>query len=154
MGLIGKLSSSGHVKFAAFDAVRIPVSPGAYLIQYVENGRPKSFKRLNGIDCDGILSIGKSVNLRRRIGEFFRDVQLPDPKVHYHSEGWNWRAYFRDNSNPRALRLPFENMEAVWKVTRSKKSADELETKLIHEYLFAFQDKPPLNIQIKRKRNR
>ncbi len=154
MSFVRRLHSSGSVKFAAFDAARIPASPGVYLIRYLENGRPKSFRRLNGIDGDGILSIGKSVNLRRRIGEFFRDVQLPDPKVHYHSEGWSWRAYFRDNNNPRALRLPFRNMKAVWKVARSKESADRLETKLIQEYVFRFQDKPPLNIEIKRKRNR
>lgn len=105
------------------------------------------------MDKEGILSIGKSVNLRRRIGEFFRDVQLPDLRVHYHSEGWSWRNYFRDNPNPSALRLPWQDMEAVWRVTGGKESADRLETKLIQDYVLRFQDKPPLNIEIKRPRH-
>ena len=153
MSFVRRLRPSGSVRFEAFDANRIHAAPGVYIIRYRDNGRPKSFTRLNGIDRDGILSIGKSVNLRRRIREFFQDIQLRDLRIHYHSEGWTWRAYFRDNSNPRALRLPIENMEAIWKVVSSKRSADSLETNLIREYVLRFQDKPPLNIEIKRQRH-
>ena len=118
----------------------------------MENGKPKNFSRLNGIDMDGILCIGKAVNLNRRIREFQRDILVEGLGKHYHSEGWNFRKYFRDNSNANALKLKIENIKVVWKKLSNKDEADVLETKLIQEYVMTYQDKPQLNISIKRQR--
>lgn len=56
------------------DYKRISKESGVYLLTYVENGKPKVFTRLNGTDHEGILLIGKAVNLRRRVGEFYKDI--------------------------------------------------------------------------------
>lgn len=120
---------------------------------YVEHGRPKNFPRLNGIDTNGILCIGKAKNLQRRIMEFQRDILAEGLRKHYHSEGWNFRKYFRDNRNPNALRLKVENIRVLWKELGSEEIANNFETELIQDYVMTYQDKPPLNISIKRRRS-
>lgn len=132
---------------------KIKKSSGVYVMIYMENGKPKSFLRLNGTDEEGILCIGKAKNLNRRIREFQRDILVKGLGKHYHSEGWNFRKYFRDNPKPNALKLKIEKIKVVWKELSNNKEADCWETTLIQEYVTTYQDKPPLNISIKRKRS-
>jgi len=134
------------------DYKRISEEPGVYVLTYVENGKSKAFTRLNGIDHEGILLIGKAVNLRRRVGEFYKDILSEGLKEKYHSEGWNFRAYFRDNPNPHAIELKVKNIQVHWVLMESEKEAYQFETQLIQDYVMKFQDKPPLNISIKRQR--
>ena len=150
--IIKKLGDSESAKFPSLQVRHIDEKPGAYIIRYLEGSSPKHFTRLNGIDEEGILCIGKSNNLRRRIREFLKDIATEGLKEKYHSEGWNFRKYFRDNPNPKAIKPEIENMEVFWKAMNSEAEADELETILIQDYVMTFQDKPPLNISIKRKR--
>jgi hypothetical protein len=114
---------------------------------------PKNFPRLNGIDLNGILCIGKATNLQRRILEFQRDILVEGLRKHYHSESWNFRKYFRDNHNPNALKLEVRNIRVLWKELGSEEIANNFETELIQDYAMMYQDKPPLNISIKRKRS-
>lgn len=132
----------------------MPRKPGVYILTYIENGKPKTFSRLNGADNEGILLIGKTVNLRSRVGDFFRDIMSEGLRDKYHSEGWNFRAYFRDNPNPHVIKLKPTNIRVNWKITESGKEASEFETQLIQDYVMTFQDKPPLNISIKRRMER
>jgi excinuclease UvrABC nuclease subunit len=136
------------------DYKRIPKKCGVYVLIYVENGKPKAFTRLNGTDYEGILLIGKAVDLRRRVREFYKDILSEGLKEKYHSEGWNFRAYFRDNPNPQAMKLKPENIWVYWTLTESEKQAYQFETQLKQDYVTNFQDKPPLNINIKRQRKR
>jgi len=131
---------------------RIKNEPGVYVVRWLENGTPKHLQRLNGIDTQGILGVGKGKNVRKRIKQFLDDIRTNDLEVKYHSGGWNFRKYFRDNTNPNAIRPKIENIEILWKRTKSEFEADQLETKLIQEYVMNFQDKLPLNISIKRVR--
>lgn len=132
---------------------KITTSSGVYMMIYMENGRPKNFSRLNGIDRDGILCIGKAKNLNKRIMEFQRDILVQGLGKHYHSEGWNFRKYFRDNPNPNTLKLKVENIKVFWKKLGNEEKANNFETELIQDYVMLYQDKPPLNISIKRKRS-
>lgn len=134
------------------DYKRMPKKCGVYVLVYVENGKPKAFTRLNGTDDEGILLIGKAVNLRRRVREFYKDILSEGLKEKYHSEGWNFRAYFRNNQNPNAMKLKLENIWVYWVVMENEKQAYQFETQLIQNYVTNFQDKPPLNINIKRQR--
>ena len=153
--IINKLGDAKSAKFSNLEFLgRIDKKLGVYIIRYLEGGSPKRFTRLNGIDEEGILCIGKSVNLRRRIREFLKDIATKGLAEKYHSEGWNFRKYFRDNPNPKAIKPEIENMEVFWKAMNSEDEADKLETELIQDYVLIFQDKPPLNISIKRKRKR
>lgn len=150
--IINKLGEAESAKFSNLQVRHIEEKPGVYIVRYLEGGLPKHFTRLNGIDEEGILCIGKSVNLRRRIREFVKDIATKGLPEKYHSEGWNFRKYFRDNPNPKAFKPKIENMEVIWKALSSEDEADNLETELIQDYVMTFQDKPPLNISIKRKR--
>ena len=132
---------------------KITPGSGVYMMIYWENGKPRDFSRLNGIDVNGILCVGKSVNLNKRITDFRRDILIEGLGKHYHSEGWNFRAYFRDNQNPNAIKLKVENTKVLWKELESEREANDFETELIQDYVRTFQDKPPLNISIKRKRS-
>jgi hypothetical protein len=149
--LIEKLGDRRECVFIR-DYKRLPKEPGVYILTYVENGEPKAFARLNGIDDEGILLIGKTVNLRRRVREFYKDILSEGLEEKYHSEGWNFRAYFRDNKNPHAIKLKAESIRVHWTPMKSEKEAYRFETQLIQDYVTKFQDKPPLNISIKRQR--
>ena len=151
--IINKLGDAKAAKFSNLEYLdHIDDKPGVYIIRYLEAGSPKHFTRLNGIDEEGILCIGKSVNLRRRIRQFLKDITSEGLKDKYHSGGWNFRRYFRDNPKPKAIRLETENMEVIWKTLDSEDEAEALETELLQDYVMTFQDKPPLNISIKRIR--
>lgn len=150
---INKLGDVKSSKFSNLESLdHIDEKPGVYVIRYLEGSTPKHFTRLNGIDEEGILCIGQSKNLRKRIWQFLKDATAEGLSIKYHSEGWNFRKYFRDNPNPKAIRLEIENMEVIWKILDNEDEAKELETRLIQGYVMRFQDKPPLNISIKRKR--
>ena len=137
------------------DLKKIPTGSGIYVMIYMENGKPKSIPRLNGkSDTEGILCIGKAVNLNRRILDFHGDVFDETLYSHSHSEGWNFRRYFRDNDFPQTIKLNAKNIRVCWTELESEKDADKLETDCIQYYIMKFQDKPPLNISIKRLRER
>lgn len=124
-----------------------------YVLVYIENGRPKVFPRLNGKeDTHGILLIGTSKNLNNRIRSFQRDILTEGLNKHGHSEGWNFRRYFRDNEYPNTIKLNAKNIRVYWKELGSEEEADSFETDLIQDYVMEYQDKPPLNISIKRQR--
>ena len=150
--IINKLGEAKSAKFSILQVRRIDKKPGVYIIRCLEDDSPKHFTRLNGIDEEGILCIGKSIDLRRRIREFVKDIATEGLEEKYHSEGWNFRKYFRDNPNPKAIKPKIENMQVIWKALKNEDEADKLETELIQDYVMTFQDKPPLNISIKRKR--
>ena len=142
------LDNRKSVKFSNFQKRLIDEKPGIYVIRYLENESPKNFTRLTGTDKEGILCIGKSKNLRKRITQY-NDINAKGLTKKYHSEGWNFRKYFRDNGNPDAIRLIIENIEVRWKALDSIKDADRLETDIIQDYVMMLQDKPPLNIRLK-----
>ena len=152
--MLKKLGQFSTAEIADIDALkRITTRSGVYVMIYIEKGKPMCFPRLNGkVDDEGILLIGNSKNLRKRIRDFHRDVFDPTLKRRSHSEGWNFRRYFRDNDFPDAVKLNAENIRVCWTELRTKEDADKFETECIQDYVMQYQDKPPLNIDIKRQR--
>lgn len=151
-----KLGQYTTTEIANLEALKkITKGSGVYVMVYIENGAPRCFPRLNGKDDkEGILCIGKAVNLKRRIRQFHRDVFDPTLYRNGHSEGWNFRKYFRENYYADTIKLDAKNIWACWKELSNGKDADRLETECIQQYIMQFQDKPPLNISIKRQRER
>lgn len=144
----------GHLRISDFasDSSKVPDRSGVYIIRAVrKTGIPIHLRRLNGTDVAGILCIGKSKDVRRRIRQFVMDIRTPGLDAAYHSEGWNFRAYFRDNRKRGIIKLAEKNLEATWKVARRDCDANYLETQLLQAYVMKYQDKPPLNISIKRE---
>jgi hypothetical protein len=62
-----------------------PMPPGAYRIRC----RGRVIGRAIGVDGDGVLDIGKSVHLRRRLAAFFRFVTAAQVR-HGHMAGWRY----------------------------------------------------------------
>jgi len=122
---------------------KIPKTAGVYVIT-----AEQPFERLAGKDRRGILYIGEGQNLRTRIEQFIKDIEEKGVNRKRHSAGRTYRIYFRDNKDAK-LKLNPVNFKVHWKST---KHFDTQETRLIKEYVKTFQDKPPLNISIKRKK--
>jgi hypothetical protein len=148
---LGKYSTAELTDLKALN--EICTGPGVYFMIYVENDKHTYFPRLNGkIDKEGILLIGTSTNLKRRIRDFYRDVFDETLNRNSHSEGWNLRKYFRDNHFPGTIKLNAKNIRVCWKELKNKEDAEKFETECIQHYIMQYQDKPPLNINIKRQR--
>jgi hypothetical protein len=123
-----------------------------YLIRAIKkSGARIPLQRLNGVDSEGILYIGKSKNMRTRIRAFVSDIRKGDLDPWYHSAGWNFREYFLRNRSWGIIKLTEENLEASWKMTARVSAASRLENQLLQAYVMRFQDKPPLNISINRE---
>ena len=146
-----KLSEITREQYRKGIREKIPNRPGAYIIIYSINGVPQHLNRLNGVDEEGIFCIGKTKNLAGRIIQFVSDILTEGLKVKVHSEGWSFRRYFRDNPEGK-IKPRIEDLEIYWKVLESESAALKFETQLIQSYVMNFQDKPPLNISIKRER--
>jgi len=111
-----------------------PEKTGVYWIRV----KDREFVRANGqVDTQAILYIGSSVNLRQRIHQFWTG---------YHIAGWT---YF----DPRfgfEKKFPRNKLLVKWHVGNKHQSSRNRELQELLWYLKDFQDKPPLNFQIKR----
>jgi len=96
-------------------------------------------QRLKNIDKKGLLYVGHTVDLRRRLREFFRSAYLGKED---HSSGWTFYKYYGN-------RFKFENLEFSWSVTTKTKAKNE-EWKYLNQYQRRFFDRPPLNLSLMR----
>jgi len=143
-----------HLRLSDFDSSwhDIPDRAGVYIIRAVrKNGTPIRLPRLNGPDAEGILLIGKSKSVRRRLHGFLMDIRQDDLEVGYHSEGWTFRACFRRNRKHDIIKLNDENLDAAWKITKGDRAVDLLEARCLYEYAVNYQDKPPHNLSLMRE---
>jgi hypothetical protein len=122
---------------------KLPASPGVYQVKLVKKERLVKIGRLSGTDCEGILSIGSTDNLRRRLTEFLRASE----GKRGHSEGTKWWLAKVFNPKLREPRLVFK-----YKTEKSEKIARNREKKEIQRYLRKYGEPPPLNGAIPRRR--
>jgi excinuclease UvrABC nuclease subunit len=54
--------------------VDVPKSPGVYFVRWSRRGKPVAIYRLGRRDEGGILYIGSSKDLRKRVGQFWRAI--------------------------------------------------------------------------------
>ena len=118
---------------------KVPNEPGVYKIRC----KHKQIGRLIGRDDDGILNIGESDKLRRRLRTFLRCAN--DPKKAGHAAGCR---YARLNLGKKGL--PVGELEFRWKRIDVKEPNDKKETyreegKLLKAYVDRFGELPPLN---------
>ena len=111
-----------------------PSTPGAYVV-----AADTPINRAVGSDEYGILTIGESDDLRRRMTSFASCA------LSYGTEGHmaGWRFSF--------LRFeryfPFAKLRIRWRATETKEKANELEGKMLLAYLSKHLELPPLNYQ-------
>lgn len=113
------------------------VRAGVYRIRAWKAGEPLKIPRLNGIDREGILHIGKSHNLFQRLKSVQRAVILGKRPAHFAGvQFMKWR--FNEV-------IPVEDLRFDSIGTRSEADARKLETELHQLYRKKFLDRPPLD---------
>jgi len=115
----------------------IPNSPGAYVI-----ATGKSLNRFVGRDSEGILDVGESGNLRRRL-RFFKRCAAGKSKNH--SAGCR---YFEFKLSKK---FPMTCLRVRLKKTTSKEQAKQLEARFMRVYVAKHFELPPLNSSFNRK---
>jgi hypothetical protein len=119
--------------------------PGVYKIRLSDSaGRSHPIGRLLGIDKKGVLAIGESANLARRIKEFYK-AYIGD-KFMRHSVGdrlflvWvcqysHFKTTYQNNSKVQFIVMKLNN----------KTEAETEEERLLKEYFKTYGELPPLN---------
>jgi len=118
----------------------IPPFSGVYEIRWAIEGRPRPIARVDGVDENGLLYIGKAENLRSRIKAFWRYIRSEKGQ---HTAGYTYVFYdYEKKFRP-------DQLEVRW-MTVPEDEMDKEETRLLDEYINKYLDRPPLNLSIKR----
>ena len=112
---------------------RAPATPGVYQIRC----RGKAIPRMLGVDEEGILTIGESVSIQRRLGLFLYSAE---GKKGGHAAGWRFNFLQLVNKG-----FPIDSLEFRWAHAPDKKAAYSMEGCLLADYLGRFGELPPLN---------
>lgn len=122
---------------------RPPIDAGVYMVQATSRGRPRRIARAADVDHDGVLVIGESRHLARRIATMVKAMRLQDRSRSYshragldYSRGHGWHY-------GRCFALP--DLVIRWWATKHHKL---LEAGLLEKYRWRFLDRPPLNASI------
>jgi hypothetical protein len=111
--------------------------PGVYRIRaFAGSGEALSISRLGGVDPEGILHIGKSKNLGRRIRTFRQAAEGLQAAHHAGCEFYDWDF---EKIIPRG-RLRYD-----YAIASTEKDALNLERSLHEEYRKKYFDRPPLD---------
>jgi hypothetical protein len=123
--------------FNTKDHLDVGGKPGVYRIRAFKSvGRPLQIPRLNGVDSLGILHIGKSKDLGRRIRTFRQAAEGLKAAHHGGCEFYEWGF---------SKIISREQLFFDYAVTDSEKDALTLERKLHEEYRKLYYDRPPLD---------
>jgi len=110
---------------------------GVYRIRvFTSNGRPQPIQRFAGLDPDGILHIGKSNDLGRRIRTFRQATEGLKAMHHAGREFYFWQF---------VKHVPYQLLQYDYHIASSEREALKLERLLHEEYRRKFLDRPPLD---------
>lgn len=110
----------------------LPTSPGAYVISASE-----PIKRIQDSDPNGILSIGETDNLQKRLKMFWRCANGEQHRGH--TAGWRYRELDMQKL------FPLKTLRFRWKEVPTKEAAYQLEGELLRAYAKQHFELPPLN---------
>jgi len=110
---------------------KAPAVPGVYIIC-----ADRAINRAVGIDEQGILTVGESSNLKRRLSAFVRSAE--DEKAG-HMAGWRYSYYSFKKA------FPLDSLWVSWCPTVDKASAYAKEGEMLGLYLAEHYELPPLN---------
>jgi len=117
----------------------VPSKSGTYKISC-----PESIDRFSGKDTEGVLVIGESGDIKKRIKDFFYSVTKKDENPNNmssrtHSEGGTFAVLGLEE------KYPIETLRFKFIITHDKDGAERLERLKIEEYENRFDEFPPLN---------
>lgn len=129
--------SSDYPLFDTKHHLEVSGMPGVYRIRaFTEQGKPLPIPRLGGVDSLGILHIGKSKNLGRRIRMFRQAAEGLKASHHAGLEFFKWK--FEQI-------IPHDKLRFDYFETSTEPEALKLERLLHEEYRKEFFDRPPLD---------
>lgn len=129
--------SPPYALFNTKDHLDVNYKPGVYRIRaFTSRDKSLMIPRLNSVDTLGILHIGKSNNLGRRIRTFRQAVEGKQAAHHAGCEFHEWG--FNEI-------VPRERLYFDYYVTRTEQEALRLERLLHEEYRKKYFDRPPLD---------
>lgn len=116
----------------------VPESDGGYQLRATdERGLPQTIRRCYGDDAEGLLGIGESGDLRRRLRSLL--ACMSEERKSGHSAGWRY-AYLEMGRV-----FPLARVQVRYQQTRSRREAYELEGQLLSAYVSRHYELPPLN---------
>jgi len=121
-------------------AETVPEGPGIYRVRYVKDNVAQPVRRFNGQDDQGLLYVGQTAHLGRRLQGFMKSARSGTVG---HSAGRTFYMYYTG-------RLNLKGLQFSWSAVPIGK-AKELERKLLDRYQRRYLDRPPLNISLMRK---
>lgn len=118
-----------------------PSSPGVYAlcVRAEDNTRRVGIHRCHGVDPDGLLDFGQTVNLRNRLSALFRC--LADANQSGHMAGWRY-AYLGMKRV-----FPLERLAVSYLCTKTQEEAKARESSLLLDYAERHYELPPLNFR-------
>ncbi len=128
-------------KFSEDNLKENPKEPGIYKIRI----QGIKISRFLGEDKNGILSIGKSKNIKQRLKQFYKGFT----EKKYHSEGKT--LFIIAQKHPSWMKLHINHLEYSYCLTKTDEQAIEYEELEIKKYFNKFGEVPPLNSIIPKK---
>lgn len=129
--------SLAYPLFGTKHHLEISGKPGVYRIRaFAPDDNPLPIPRANGVDPAGILHIGKSNDLGRRL-RFFR--QAAEGKKASHHAGREYARWHFEKLVPR------EQLRFDYLLVNDGTESLALERRLHEEYRFVYLDRPPLD---------
>jgi hypothetical protein len=120
----------------------IPKTPGIYFMRWVKDGTPVSIPRLAGSDNRGILYVGSTVRLRRRIRDLWKGI---NGKIEAHTIGRS--IIFCKVSEI----ISMDDYEISWEELETHGNAKGQEWTALKLYANQYKEPPPFNLMIYRK---
>ena len=136
-----KLKWSPWVALKTLDLTTIPPTSGVYQMRWAASGKPKPINRANGVDESGMLYIGKTMNLKKRLKALYRGI-VEERLTHTAAYTYMFDE-FDKKFKPKELEVQWGEVP--------KDEIDDHEYVLMGEYIKAYLDNPPLNISRGRK---
>ena len=121
---------------------KIPKTPGIYFVRWSKNSCPVPISRITGIDRKGILYIGRSKNIRRRIKKLYNAV-IKNKRGHTIFK----TIVFCGISKV----IKLDEYEIIWEELKTDKESEAQEWAAIKTYCDKYNEPPPLNLTISRE---
>jgi len=120
----------------------VPKLPGIYLLRWSKNGTPIPIGRLKDIDNKGLLYIGSSLNLKRRIRDLWKGVSEYKPG-HTIRKTITFCKVFET--------IKTDEYEISWEALKTGEEAKGQEWAAFKLYSEKHKEPPPLNLSIRRE---
>jgi len=118
-----------------------PAAAGAYVlgIPATRGSNRARIGRLLADDLNGVLDIGESGHLRKRLQDLHRCISTPGQVGHM--AGWRLGSF----GLLEKLRVSVSDLRVSWRSTQSKEDAYRVEGEMLRWYFDIFGELPPLN---------